>query len=827
MPTIADLNVAINANTTQYVMGLQKAGKSTEGFTTKGSSAFSKFGKVASGGLVLVAGAAVGFAAGIAKTIDGIVDTEEALRPMVERSRIGAESLQLLSEAAKRAGSEDGLEAVVDTAQELQLQLGELALTGAARAEDALASLGLQAEKLQAMEPEAAWRAVVAEIQKIPNVADRAIAAEEIFGGTSEKLAGIINLTTAEFAALEAEVVKTSDIWSGEALASAKEFDQEMQNLKTDLARGTNALAAGMLPALTNVVSFIRTTGLPAWQDLKAMAMDPLIAIIKESVVPVFENLIVIGGHVADAFSQDGPMEALWVLNDFMDGKLRGTIEAIYVSMEVLNTFVSETAPAGWETLRAGVEAVREFLVNLDEQLGFNLTNFTLLDELLAIMSAFMQRDFKGAVEVVTGIFDDMRNALSKDVLPVLGEMFEVFRDKIWPLLRDYVIPIFAELIEGRLKIIKVVWDNVVRPALKALTDFLTDTLIPIITDTVIPAIVDFAEAILPKIKEAWDTYVKPALDAMAEILEVVLVTAVATIKDAIRDFSDFFSEFSGGVSESSTSLGEKMTTAFEGVTNFVNEHLGPAFKEIAEFVWPLVVETWEEHLKPTWEAIVAIIRDVIIPWLVENKDIFIGTWEAIKFVVKAIAKSLALIIEGFIGTVSAVIRTVLAIITGDWEGAWQGIKDFFEEWLEFILGMFRAWGLAEVWSGIWEGIKSVWDSIAGPIIKGVEDLLSTIGKVSGAISNIPKLDFGGIGGAIKGVIPGMASGGSVTRGGVVDVHADERIFLPTGAQVQPAGAGGGMGSTYVFNFPNYVGSQDDLRRMINEARLEFERRGN
>ena len=83
---------------------------------------------MASGGLVLAAGAAVGFAAGIAKTIDGIVETEAALRPMVERSRIAAESLQLLSEKPPtRAGSEDGMEAIVDTAQELQLQLGELA----------------------------------------------------------------------------------------------------------------------------------------------------------------------------------------------------------------------------------------------------------------------------------------------------------------------------------------------------------------------------------------------------------------------------------------------------------------------------------------------------------------------------------------------------------------------------------------------------------------------------------------------------------------------------------------------------------------------------
>ena len=66
------------------------------------------------------------------------------------------------------------------------------------------------------------------------------------------------------------------------------------------------------------------------------------------------------------------------------------------------------------------------------------------------------------------------------------------------------------------------------------------------------------------------------------------------------------------------------MTTALEGVTNFVNDHLVPAFKEIYEFVWPLVVETWEEHLKPTFDAIVAVIRDVVIPWIVENKDVWV-----------------------------------------------------------------------------------------------------------------------------------------------------------------------------------------------------------
>ena len=52
------------------------------------------------------------------------------------------------------------------------------------------------------------------------------------------KLAGIVNLTAEEFAALEKEVVATSDIWSGDALTiPPKNFGLEMQHLKTDLGK--------------------------------------------------------------------------------------------------------------------------------------------------------------------------------------------------------------------------------------------------------------------------------------------------------------------------------------------------------------------------------------------------------------------------------------------------------------------------------------------------------------------------------------------------------------------------------------------------------------
>ena len=262
-------------------------------------------------GLATPAGLATAAIAGVALALKGavsrVVNLEKELRPMVERSRIGAEALQVLGEAAKRAGSEDGLEAIVDTSQELQLQLGELALTGTTRAIDAFDALGLQAQELQAMEPEAAWRHVVEEIQKIPNVADRATAAEEIFGGTSEKLAGIINLTNAEFSELEGSVEATADILSQEGLDSAREFSKASAELKGQFSKITTTVALALLPKLTALINGLGEI----WTAVSPILLPALKALgsyIGGTLKGIFETIkgviLVVSGVLTGDFSQ-------------------------------------------------------------------------------------------------------------------------------------------------------------------------------------------------------------------------------------------------------------------------------------------------------------------------------------------------------------------------------------------------------------------------------------------------------------------------------------------------------------------------------------------
>ena len=79
--------------------------------------------------------------------------------------------------------------------------------------------------------------------------------------------------------------------------------------------------------------------------------------------------------------------------------------------------------------------------------------------------------------------------------------------------------------------------------------------------------------------------------------------------------------------------------------------------------------------------------------------------------------------------------------------------------------------------------------------------------------------------------VPEAASGGITARNTLAQLHSNEAIIplskLPNILRRMNVSGQGGMGGGNTYNFPNYVGNEDDLKRIINEARLEFERRGN
>ena len=62
-----------------------------------------------------------------------------------------------------------------------------------------------------------------------------------------------------------------------------------------------------MLPAMTSIVTFIRTDVLPALGAFKEEALEPLWNFIQNDIVPAFDKVVEVGGHVADAFQAGRP----------------------------------------------------------------------------------------------------------------------------------------------------------------------------------------------------------------------------------------------------------------------------------------------------------------------------------------------------------------------------------------------------------------------------------------------------------------------------------------------------------------------------------------
>ena len=192
--------------------------------------------------------------------IGRIVDLEKALRPMVERSGLASDSLQLLAKAAEVAGSEDGLEGVTDSAQELQLRLAEVVQDGTGPAGEAFKKLGISAQDLIDKSPEDMLLTVVAALQNVTNEADRKFLADELLGGSSEKLAGLLNLTNEELADQLQHLGDTGDFMSRDALDAAKEYSGGMDQLKSSVSGVSTFIGTILIKELNKWISEIKKT---------------------------------------------------------------------------------------------------------------------------------------------------------------------------------------------------------------------------------------------------------------------------------------------------------------------------------------------------------------------------------------------------------------------------------------------------------------------------------------------------------------------------------------------------------------------------------------
>jgi len=274
-------------------------------------------------------------------------------------------------------------------------------------------------------------------------------------------------------------------------------------------------------------------------------------------------------------------------------------------------------------------------------------------------------------------------------------------------------------------------WDTALRP----LGEYILGDFIPSVTnafsETFAPIFADVGSLIM----EQFALQFQWACDLIGDLINSFLLPLFSFLQQVIQDM---FTGIKGAWDIYGQPILDGLALGFQSVRDILSDVYYNLVKPVLEEIMQQIDWLWSEHMKPLWgnlmelfgafaEMVLAIWNEYIYPWVQQMVDIFAPILaEAIKFVVDAFATAFAKISD----IVSAVIRIlkglcefVTGVFTGDWEKAWNGIKDIF--------------------GGVWDGIVGVLKGAVNTVIDMINAVLRAVALgVNAIIDKINALSF-------------------------------------------------------------------------------------
>ena len=246
-------DIAVRDQTKQ---GLDSSEKEVQGFA-------GRIKKIVSGLTpTLIAGAAAaGLVAGAIGLIRSRVGQARELRNFAQIAQVSTTFLQENAIALRRTGAEQ--EDFIDGLREMQLRLAEAAALGSGPAVDALQFVGLTLEDIIGLKAPERFDLIRKRIAAIEDPARRLFVAEELLGGSSERLQGFLALTAEQLAEYRREAHETGQVLSEDTVADLLAAGEAWDKFSGRLSGFLNQVLAAMIPGLTAILDFVEQTMIP------------------------------------------------------------------------------------------------------------------------------------------------------------------------------------------------------------------------------------------------------------------------------------------------------------------------------------------------------------------------------------------------------------------------------------------------------------------------------------------------------------------------------------------------------------------------------------
>jgi len=246
-----------------------------------------------------------------------------------------------------------------------------------------------------------------------------------------------------------------------------------------------------------------------------------------------------------------------------------------------------------------------------------------------------------------------------------------------------------------------------------------------------------------------WDQ-IKAAAQVAMNFIQTTVQTAVDAVRSKFEEFGvtfEFFKEKLQPIQEKLQELGNKFrelwTTYAEPAINSIKEAINGAWN----FIQPILLMV-AEVVKDVFEARIKFAIDAAV------------------LTFKFLFEQITTIIDMILGIFNGLIDFVVGVFTGDWERAWNGVKEIF--------------------NSVVEGIQSLWENMINYIVGLIQNVIDKVSWLWDKLTGIGKKTSEEASAA--GSVGGNAVGTSYWRGGTTWVHerGAEIIDLPKGSRIYP-----------------------------------------
>ncbi len=203
------------------------------------------------------------------------------------------------------------------------------------------------------------------------------------------------------------------------------------------------------------------------------------------------------------------------------------------------------------------------------------------------------------------------------------------------------------------------------------------------------PVLLAITNDILPLLSEALSNFWNNVLMPLGQLVGDVLAPLLMIISEALTMLCENI------ILPLAEALGSILTAAFELVIEVFNrgaEVIG-AIVDVLQFMWNKVLEPIASYL-----------------------------WDSFKPVFETVFKAIGGIIDGLSLALTGLIKFVTGVFSGDWEEAWNGVKDIFK--------------------GIFNGLVSIAEGVINLIIKGINKFLEGFNGIVTAVGDIVGIDI-------------------------------------------------------------------------------------